>query len=105
MKTGPHSTPTMLVSKKLFLTLFLVAPVLSGAAEHDKNTTSEIVRAHSSSIGPSQYEVICYESPSYCAEEFKRLCPAGFTVDGYFRNDFDHGQIVARITCSNTTGD
>ena len=49
--------------------------------------------------GPAQFLVTCFESPQYCAEEFKQLCTDGHRVLGYFRNEFDHGQITARIAC------
>ncbi|MGY8813118.1 MAG: hypothetical protein ACKVHQ_00160 [Gammaproteobacteria bacterium] len=70
----------------------------SGAAE-DSN---QISRVKSVAIGPLKYEVTCFESADYCAEEFKKLCPDGFNVDGYFRDEYDHGQITAIIICKNS---
>ncbi len=62
----------------------------------DKNQQTKV---QSKQLGPSRYEVTCVESAEYCAEEFKRLCPDGHLVGGYFRNEYDHGQVTATITC------
>ncbi len=62
----------------------------------DKNQQTKV---QSKQLDPSRYEVTCFESAEYCAEEFKRLCPDGHLVGGYFRNVYDHGQITTIITC------
>ncbi|MFT5426887.1 MAG: hypothetical protein ACI9ZT_001834 [Gammaproteobacteria bacterium] len=93
-----HLTP-VLVSKYIFQLLFILTPIYLAASEIPVVENGIISKVKTTTIGPSQYEVTCVESPSYCAEEFKRLCPKGFNVDGYFRNEYDHGQITARIVC------
>ncbi len=77
------------------LTAYSLIGCVSASAENG-NLSSKV---SSTEIGSMQYEVTCFESAEYCAEEFRRLCPAGHKVGGYFRNQFDHGQITAVITC------
>jgi thioredoxin-related protein len=67
------------------------------SAEDDTNQVNNV---QTKKEGPSQYLVTCFESPQFCAEEFKRVCPDGHRVEGYFRNEYDHGQINARISCT-----
>ena len=89
------------VSKYNFYILLVLAPSYLAASEIPLAENGLLSKVESTNVGPSQYEVTCIESASYCAEEFKRLCPNGFNVDGYFRNEYDHGQITARIVCQN----
>jgi len=89
----------ILVDKKSYLFIFTIASLLSGAGEIPTDSGDVVTKVKSVSIGPSQYEVTCFESPTYCAEEFRKLCPNGFSVGGYFINEFDHGQITAIINC------
>ncbi len=93
-----HLTPVQ-VSNNLFLFFLVLAPLFLAASEIPVAENGIISKVKSTKIGQSQYEVTCMESASYCAEEFKRLCPNGFNVNGYFRDEYDHGQITARIEC------
>ena len=74
--------------------LFVVTPANSQITDKSQQT-----KVQSRQLGPSRYEITCFESAEYCTEEFKRLCPDGHLVGGYFRNEYDHGQITATITC------
>ena len=77
-----------------FALFFAVGSVSSQIIDKSQQT-----RVQSNQLGPSRYEITCFESAEYCAEEFKRLCPDGHRVDGFFRNEYDHGQITATIAC------
>jgi hypothetical protein len=81
--------------------LLILAPSYLIASEIPLAQNEQLSKVESTNVGASQYEVTCIESANYCAEEFKRLCPNRFNVDGYFRNEYDHGQITARIECQN----
>ena len=94
----------MLVFKNIYFLFFIIAPILLGANEPSVVGGQVTSKVQSKTIGPSQYEVTCSESSSYCIEEFKKLCVDGFNIDGYFRNEYDHGQITVVIECQNSTG-
>jgi len=81
----------------LLFFLLLSTAVIPVASQITDNAQQAKVKSRQ--LAPAQYEVTCFESAEYCAEEFKRLCPGGHRVGGYFRNQFDHGQITAVITC------
>ncbi len=76
-----------------------MAMILTGLVHANQESTESSSKVRSNQEGPSQFLVTCFESPQFCAEEFKRLCPDGHRVEGYFIDEFDHGQITARISC------
>ena len=83
--------------EKLLLLAVLIITGPVHAAQDDTGTSGKV---QTKQEGSSQFLVTCFESPQDCAEEFKRLCPDGHRVEGYFRNEYDHGQITARISCT-----
>jgi hypothetical protein len=89
----------MFLKNFLYNAAFFTCVILFSGLCSAQETPGKSTKVHSAVIGPSQYKVTCFESPAYCAEEFKRLCPAGHGVGGYFRDEYDHGQITAIITC------
>ena len=85
--------------KDFFLTVVLIVLVPFGSVNGAPGSPNETSKVQSRQLETSKYEVTCFESPSYCAEEFVRLCPNGYKVDGYYTNAYDHGQITAIIAC------
>ena len=86
--------------KKQILIVGLLLSVTSAIGQiTDKSQQSKV---RSRQLEAFRYEVTCFESAEYCAEEFKRLCPNGHQVGGYFRDEYDHGQITAVITCKDS---
>jgi hypothetical protein len=76
--------------------VLLFSATLVNSQNIGKNQQAKV---QSRQLDSSRYEVTCFESAEYCAEEFKRLCPNGHQMGGYFRNEYDHGQITVIISC------
>lgn len=94
--TVSRQTPLLISLSLLLAILFMfnTGIVFAQPAQSSPTSMARVV-----DLGDSRYRVSCLQSAEFCVEEFKRLCPGGYDVEGYGRKDTDHSQIIVDVRC------
>jgi hypothetical protein len=50
-------------------------------------------------MGPGQFMITCVDSPSYCAQQANRQCPAAYDVVSNTSNPADFGRMTMIVRC------